>query len=216
VARSEFVERIVTLPFLLLLVCLLAAPSAAEARGKAIPKGGRRLVARLDSLQVEQRWRPGEAIDWRTGQPDPASIRLRGHCSAFVAAACAELGIYILRPPDHPEYLLANAQCRWLESEGARHGWERIAGGEEAQRRANRGDLVVVCFQNPERDDPGHIAIVRPGRKSLRRFEREGPDVIQAGAVNARQISVRRAFRRHAKVWRDETLHYYAHGLGET
>lgn len=215
-APSALTERVVATPFVLLFACLLLGPSGAEAGARTLTENGRQLAARLDGLPVEERWRSGEAVDWRTGQPDPTAAPLRGHCSAFVAAACAELGVYILRPPDHPERLLANAQCRWLESEGPRHGWERLADGEEAQRRANRGELVVVCYQNPDRDDPGHIAVVRPGRKSLRRFEREGPDVIQAGAVNARQVSVRRAFLRHAISWRVDALHYYAHELGET
>ena len=78
-------------------------------------------------------------------------------------------------------------------------------------RRKARATVVVVCYQNRERDDPGHIASVRPGNKSRRLIESEGPDVMQAGAVNAREISVRQAFRRHLKAWREGRLHYYVH-----
>ena len=39
------------------------------------------------------------------------------HCSAFVASFSKQLGVYMLRPPDHSPTLLANAQMRWLSCE---------------------------------------------------------------------------------------------------
>jgi hypothetical protein len=181
------------------------------ARATAITAGGRRLAAVLDSMEVEQHWLRGQPVDWRTGEIDPAARPLKGHCSAFVAAVCATLDLYLLRPPEHDEWLLANAQCAWLAEEGPAQGWTRVEDGIEAQRLANQGRLVLACYQNPERDDPGHIAVVRPCAKSLSRLKAEGPDVTQAGARNYRRTTVRNGFRLHAKAWQRGKLVYYAH-----
>jgi hypothetical protein len=194
-----------------MLVCVLIST---QVRAEAISPEGRRLAAALDHLKVENRWLPGDSVDWRTGLHDSSARPLTGHCSAFVAAACATLGVYILRPPEHDEWLLANAQCRWLEEEGQRRGWRRVDSGLEAQRLANNGTLVVACFRNPDRDDPGHIAVVRPAVKSAARVETEGPDLIQAGGRNYRRTSAKNGFRLHAQAWRDSRILYYSHGIG--
>jgi hypothetical protein len=194
-------------PFALLLSCLIPSP----ARGETISVQGQRLVDVLDSLRVEQHWLPGEPVDWRTGEVDPASKALSGHCSAFVAAVCATRDIYILRPPAHDESLLANAQCEWLQAEGPREGWTRVDDGATAQRLANYGHVVVACYRNPDADDAGHIAIVRPSTKSGRRIEAEGPDLTQAGAHNYRRTSAKSGFRLHPEAWTGSEILYYSH-----
>ena len=60
-------------------------------------------------------------------------------------------------------------------------------------------------------DRPGHIAIVRTGNKTAEQIAAEGPDVIQAGAVNKTSISVKDAFAGHPAAWRDHEIAYYAH-----
>jgi hypothetical protein len=141
-------------------------------------------------MEVESRWLPGDPVNWRTGAYDSASIPLKSHCSAFVAAVCARFDVYILRPPEHSEWLLANAQCDWLESEGAEHGWWRVDDPVIAQRLANRGHLVVAGYRSPDDEEAGHIAVVRPSTKSRATIEAEGPAVIQAGIVNYAGTSV--------------------------
>src|SRR5689334_23147705 len=84
---------------------------------------GEKLSEFLDSLDVTNRWLPNRYVDWTTG----ASLgKYRGgsgtHCSTFVAAAASKLGVYILNPEDQ-QGLLANAQNRWLQSQGAKYGW---------------------------------------------------------------------------------------------
>jgi hypothetical protein len=133
------------------------------------------------------------------------------HCSAFVAAAAKKLGVYILRPPEHGQKLLANAQNEWLAAEGPTHGWHKLADAREAQADANRGLLVVASYRNHHDDRPGHIAIVRPGTKTPAQIAAEGPDVIQAGAVNATSISIKAGFAGHPAAWRDNEIAYYAH-----
>jgi hypothetical protein len=49
---------------------------------------------------------------------------------------------------------------------------------------ANQGTLVVVVYESPDSQKPGHIAIVRPSEKSCVRLEESGPQIIQAGQRN--------------------------------
>jgi hypothetical protein len=183
------------------------------ARAEPISADGRRLALVLDGMNVEQRWLPGDGVNWRTGEHDPAARAIKGHCSAFAAAVCAAFDIYILRPPEHSERLLANAQCGWLEQEGPRQGWTRIEDGVTAQSLANLGNLVLACYKNRDRDDPGHIAVIRPSCKSLKKIDSEGPDVTQAGARNHRRTSARIGFRLHARAWNRGEIVYYWHPI---
>lgn len=188
-----------------------ARGATVRARGAIISPQGRRLSAVLDSMQVEQRWLPGTAVEWRTGELDPAGKALASHCSAFVAAVCSACGVYVLRPPDHGEWLLANAQCRWLEDEGPRYGWTRLGGGLAAQRAANRGHLVLACYLNPDRDDPGHVAVVRPSARPDRAVRVDGPDLTQAGIHNFERVCARTAFELHVRPWQPGRIAYYLH-----
>jgi len=79
----------------------------------------------LDAMGVESKWIAGEHVYWDTGLPTGVPETSPGkhtHCSAFVAAAAKNLGVYILRPPEHGQKLLANAQNEWLAEEGAARG----------------------------------------------------------------------------------------------
>ncbi len=168
----------------------------------------------LDAMGVESNWIAGEHVYWDTGLPTGVPETSPGkhtHCSAFVAAAAKNLGVYILRPPEHGQKLLANAQNEWLAEEGAARGWVRLANVDEAQAAANRGLLVVASYHNHHDDRPGHIAILRPGNKTAEQMAAEGPDVIQAGAVNKTSLSIRDGFAGHPAAWRDHEIVYYAH-----
>jgi len=175
---------------------------------------GVRLAQLLDSMQVESHWIAGHHVNWRTGDPDGRPVPLEGHhshCSAFVAAVAAKLGVEILHPPEHTQVLLANAQCEWLGNEGRRVGWEAVATPREAQQLANRGMLVVACHIDPDPTLPGHIAIVRPQALTHRRIEQEGPQVTQAGIENFRSASLAEGFRDHPGAWAHRAIQFYAH-----
>ena len=168
----------------------------------------------LQSLDVEHRWIAGAHVDWRTGLPDGSSEKLPGHhthCSAFVAAAAEKLGAYILRPPEHGQVLLANAQYDWLDEDGAGSGWRRLEGPLEAQAFANRGFLVVATYRSHRDNKPGHIAIVLPGDKSAEEIEAEGPNVMQAATVNSASISLKAGFAGHPHAWAAREVAFYAH-----
>jgi len=197
-----------------------AAPSPSDARPPAsegtVSAAGASLAGFLDSMEVEKHWLAGHHVKWKTGEPDGRPVGSEGvhsHCSAFVAAACSRLGIPILEPPEHPQILLANAQCRWLAKEGSALGWTELGSGLEAQRHANAGELVVACTRNPDPDEPGHIAIVRPAPVSARRIATQGAQVIQAGVRNWNSTSLLRGFEHHRWAWEHGRIRYFAHAV---
>jgi hypothetical protein len=170
----------------------------------------------IDGLDVEHRWPAGKHVSWESGVPDGRPESGAGkhtHCSAFAAAAAKRLGIYVLRPPDHPQLLLANAQYDWLASDGSSRGWQPIAGGLEAQHYANQGWLVLAAYKNHHDDMPGHIAIVRPSDKDAQAISQEGPQVTQAGGTNYRSTALRVGFAGHPAAWTHHEVVYYAHAV---
>jgi hypothetical protein len=202
-------------PFALLLAILLAAGSASADPLTPSAKG-RWLAQKLDSLQVETKWIAGEHVNWRSGLPDGRPETSPGrhtHCSAFVAAAAERLGAYILRPPQHSQVLLANAQFEWLDEAGAGEGWRALADDAAAQSAANAGELVVAAYESRRSDKPGHIAIVRPATRSAAELAAEGPLVVQAGTTNSSAIPLREGFAGHPAAWRDHEVAYYAHEI---
>jgi hypothetical protein len=191
---------------------------AAEAQtdAPAISTKASWIVSSLRSLDVEHRWIAGAHVNWQTGLPDDETETLPGrhtHCSAFVASAAMKLGVYILRPPEHGQVLLANAQYEWLETQGASHGWRRVDGPEQAQALANRGDLVVASYRSHLSNKPGHIAIVLPGSKSDAQIEAEGPDVMEAANSNNFSTPLATGFAGHPRAWGGHEVVFYAHAV---
>jgi hypothetical protein len=196
------------------LLAALAFPGAAPAADDAVTPQAQQIFREIDAMGVESKWIAGEHVYWESGLPTGVPETSPGkhtHCSAFVAAAAKKLGIYILRPPEHGQQLLANAQNDWLAQEGLAHGWRKLADAREAQAAANRGMLVVASYHNHHDDRPGHIAIIRPGTKTSEQIAAEGPDVTQAGSKNATSISIKAGFAGHPAAWRDNEIAYYAH-----
>jgi len=184
-----------------------------------ITPAGDRLASTLDSMEVESLWLAHEHVNWETGEPDRgASDEGPGnhtHCSAFAAAAAKKFGVYLLRPPEHGQLLLANAQAEWLAGGvGRQAGWRSVPNMREAQRLANQGQLVVVLYQNPDSHVPGHIAIVRPSEKSAQALDENGPEIIQAGEHNHNRIGVRIGFENHPGAW-PNGVRYYMHPLSQ-
>jgi hypothetical protein len=165
-------------------------------------------------MDVENHWPAHEHVNWETGDPDRGG-EYEGvghtHCSAFAAAAAKKLGVYLLRPPEHGQKLLANAQVDWLAgAKGREHGWLPVRDQREAQSLANRGDLVVVVFPNPDREKPGHVAVVRPSEKNKRELLKDGPQITQVGTHNHTSSVVRIGFSSHPGAFPDG-VRYYVH-----
>lgn len=195
---------------------LVASAAWAGPATETVAPSGRWLAAQLEALGVESKWIAGHHIDWRSGLPDGRPERGNGrhtHCSAFVAAAAEQLGVHILRPPEHGQVLLANAQFEWLGEDGADEGWRPLRDGEAAQAAANAGDFVVAAYESHRDDKPGHIAILKPAPRSEAELAADGPLVIQAGTVNSAAVSLRAGFSGHPAAWRDHEVRYYAHAV---
>lgn len=195
-----------------LVTALVGLPASAQPCCGSLTPNGERLLQRLDSSGVDHLWLPYKHVHWETGEidDDPYGKPAATHCSAFVAAFSKQLGVYILRPPDHSPTLLANAQMRWLSFDGASSGWRRLPDAAAAQRSANLGNLVVAAYENPDPHRAGHIAFVRPGTPDAARLAAEGPDVTQAGATNAISMPLRRAFSHHPGAWPGQ-IRYFEH-----
>ena len=195
------------------LVFILSLSGIASARADEIQPAGKLLAAKLDAMDVEHHWLPGKVVAWKTGNPLKEGTIAKGHthCSAFAAEACRRLGVYILRPPEHATTLLANAQYDWLFNAGKKEGWSQVHDGQRAQHLANEGNIVVAVFKECDPQRPGHVAIVRPSVKSAERIQAEGPQIIQAGAQNARSTSLRTGFSHHPAAWSQQKVRYFAH-----
>jgi len=201
---------------LLAAAVVVAGAAFADPASQSVSPKGQWLAAQLDGMGVETKWLAGLHIDWRSGLPDgrlELSPGRHTHCSAFVAAAAEALGVHILRPPEHSQVLLANAQFEWLGEEGAAEGWSALANGEAAQVAANAGELVVAAYESHRSDTPGHIAIVKPAARSAAELAAEGPLVIQAGNFNSDAISLRAGFAGHPLAWNHQEVRYYAHPI---
>lgn len=176
-----------------------------------ITEKGKELRTFLNDMDVENYWLSGKQVNWKTGKP----IDKEGatHCSAFVAAAAYRLNIYILRPPEHGQKLLANAQQNWLKSDGADYGWNEIYGFSNAQSFSNKGYLVVASYKNHNPEKSGHIAIVRPFEKSTSKLESEGPQIIQAGGTNYNSVSLKTGFKGHPSAMGNNEILFFVHSI---
>jgi hypothetical protein len=200
-----------------LLVCLVVFASL-PCWAEEISPAGHWLARKLDAMDVEHHWLAKQTVSWKTGEPLAKQTGTSAtHCSAFVAAACMRLGVYVLRPPEHSTTLLANAQYDWLyesgKEHGKRHGWTWLRDGHRAQHFANQGNLVVAVYKEGDPKHPGHIAIVRPSTKSDELIDAEGPQIIQAGAHNASSTSLKQGFIHHPAAWEQQKVRYFAHRI---
>ena len=223
-AWTENMMTFRTLSRFVLLLTLAFVPPLVHAQGHERPSccgpitpAGERLSSVLDSMNVESLWLVHEHVNWETGEPDRgpdyAGPATHTHCSAFAAAAAKRFGIYLLRPPEHGQVLLANAQYDWLSSDAGRQaGWRPAGGAREAQRLANEGSFVLAVFQNPDAHTPGHVAVVRPSKRSMDTLLADGPELIQAGQHNHNKVNARIAFENHPGAFPDG-IRYYVHSI---
>jgi len=191
------------------------APPAADNAlccGTITPEG-RKLAAFIDSMDVEHHWLNHHRINWKTGHEVRSGFQQKDtHCSAFAAAASYRLHVYLLRPPEHSQEQLANAQGRWLATEHARaEGWVPVD-MTEAQRRANRGEFVVGVFAEADPHHHGHIVVIRPAEKTNAEMAQDGPQDAMAGTNNYNSHPVAQSFGSHQGAW-PGGIRYYAHTI---
>jgi len=202
----------------LLIICLLIVSTSYCQQLLKITPDGQKLKDSYLSMNVENLWIAEHHINWETGMPDMPEARqgIKTHCSAFVAAACERLDIYILRPPQHGQVLLANAQAMWLNSdEAGKTGWQELKDDdslyENAQRLANEGKIVVAICKNPDHSKPGHVALVMPSERPIVLLEQEGPEIIMAGTHNHNYIALINGFKSHITSWPSHDIQFFVH-----
>ncbi len=215
---SETSKLIVVLVVALSLCCPFGATPSAESVGSGmrISPSGKALENMLDSMRVDELWLAGHHVNWKTGMPDGRPYLKKGahtHCSAFVAAVADRLGIYILRPPEHSQIHLANAQVDWLRVEGNAHGWRDVGSGQEAQKQANEGFLVIAAYKTRNPEKPGHIVVVRPDAKSTEMLLEEGPQITQASTNNFSSTTLRSGFRYHPGAFEHGKIVFFSHDI---
>jgi hypothetical protein len=201
-----------TLAFLLLLMVPVGLLAQREL---PINRDGEALKAFYHNLDVEHLWIAGSHVNWETGEADKpdATSGNHTHCSAFVAAACKRLNTYILRPPEHKQQLLANAQYDWLATREAQsNGWRLLTGNNQyvqAQQLANEGKLVVAVCKNPDETKPGHTALVMPSHCRMDNVMEDGPFLIMAGTHNFNKIAMKNGFKSHITEWPSNGIALY-------
>jgi hypothetical protein len=178
-----------------------------------ISDAGARLLVTLDQSDVEHLWLPHQHVNWETGIPEAGGLVYNSHCSAFAAAISKRLDVYMLRPPEHSPVLLASAQTAWFShAAGKQAGWYPVENVQQAQTLSNAGELVVASYESQNPRKPGHIAIVRPSRKSAAALAEDGPEITQAGAKNYADTNVRTGFRHHDQTGPNGVL-YFGHAV---
>ena len=197
---------------LFIFFAFITLTSFAQNTTTAITPNGQKLIKLLDSTHLDRLWRKGYTIDWLTGVSIAKTSSTATHCSAFGAAFAYNLGIYLLRPPQHAQTLLANAQCIWLTDSCTKYGWKKVATALEAQNAADSGYLVVIGYQSPNANTSGHLAVVRPAVKTLTLLQAEGPQETQSGDTNAISISEKLGFSAHPLAFPNGVI-YYRHNI---
>ena len=179
-----------------------------------IDASGIKLLKFYKQLNVENLWQKGVHVNWETGEADNpnATKNIKTHCSSFAAAACKHLHIYLLRPPEHKESLLANAQYEWLSTEeAAKDGWEKLPSNDykTIQEKANSGFVVIAVWKNPSPHLSGHIALIMPQNIDAEKLSEKTIKIIQAGRINSSHISLEEGFKKHIKSWQNSTIVFY-------
>jgi hypothetical protein len=172
----------------------------------------------LDQADVAHHWPAGVNVDWRSGDPNGKPVQHpehATHCSAFVASLAERLRVPLLRPPEHPNHQLANAQFDWLMGESGRsNGWVPVPTPLEAQQRANRGEWVLAVYRAAQEGHSGHIAVVRPAVKTASDIQADGPQITQAGTHNYESATLAAGFDQHPRAWGTvRAVRFFAHTL---
>ena len=115
-------------------------PVIKEGQGIPISRAGAILAGRLDAMDVENHWLPGQNVSWRTGnavddEPGPAN-----NGCAFVAAVCKRFRVALAEPA--PDNLFPESQIDWLVNEGTgAAGWPSTATSKRSSWRTRAGWL---------------------------------------------------------------------------
>ena len=180
-----------------------------------INKNGLKLANFINSLDVENKWKKNQYIDWYSGETINTINKLNSyysHCSSYVASICKRLNIPIHGPEFNiPTEGLANKQYLWLLENGESYGWYKINKNNQieneinAQLMANNGYLVIVCHYHLINKNKGHIAIVKPSEIDTHDIIKYGCMIAQSGKINSSNMYLINGFRNK----RNECKYFY-------
>ena len=164
--------------------------------GLPISAQGAILAQRLDGMDVENHWLPGQDVSWRTGNPVNDDPGPSSNGSQFVAAVCARLKVVMAEPASNNLY--PDSQYNWLVNEGTGSGWVALGGDVEAQLLANQGWVVVAAWKSStpasDRSMAGQTAVVHPNGAPVEAVADRGPAITVAGPQNHSNIALKDAF----------------------
>ncbi|HXY36270.1 MAG TPA: hypothetical protein VEI07_18685 [Planctomycetaceae bacterium] len=171
-------------------------PAIQEGQGLPISRTGAILAERLDGMDVENHWLPGQDVSWKTGNPVDDNPGPASNGSEFVAAVCARMKVVIAEPV--PENFFPDMQYDWLVDVGTASGWVAVGGDVEAQLLANQGWVVVAAWKAPtqtsDRSLDGQMGIVHPDSKPVEAVADRGPTITVAGQQNYANIALKDSF----------------------
>ena len=93
---------------ILAVVGLALTMGAAQGQVSEVARRGHALSQELDAMNVERLWLSGRDVDEKTGATRTTPVIKDGsltHCGAFVAAACARLGVDLLGRVPEPRLM---------------------------------------------------------------------------------------------------------------
>lgn len=146
----------------------------------------------LTSLDVENKWKQEQSINWLTGETITDITKINQldswftHCSSFVSSVCNQLNIPILMPPEFRTEGLANKQCKWLNTQGYKHGWLQIS-LHDIKKYVDANYFIIACQYCENDSNCGHVAIVVD-------ISDDVPYVCQAGKKNSSYMCLYDAF----------------------
>lgn len=130
-----------------------------------LPRSRGALLAVVEQLDVEH------AADLQR-RTLPGSSKQATFCNWAIERALTALGVYV------PKGLLARQQIQFLAGIGGRaDGWLCVL-ELEAQQSAERGEVVIATWLNPDQTLSSHVALVVPAIGAT------GTHVMQAGSHN--------------------------------
>jgi hypothetical protein len=174
-------------------------------RSIPINKNGIKLSTFINSLDVENKWKRNNYIDWYSGETINIVNKLNSfysHCSSFVASVCKRLNIPIYGPEFNvPTEGLANKQYQWLFEYGEIYGWKHINNQNQleneifAQLMANNGYIVIVCHYHLINKNKGHIGVIKPYEIGIHDIIKYGCIIAQSGKRNSSNMYLVDGFR---------------------
>jgi hypothetical protein len=175
-------------------------PTISENQPLPVSRTGTLLAERLDGMDVENHWLPGQDVSWKTGNAVDDNSGAASNGCEFVAAVCARLKVVMAEP--EADNFFPDRQFDWLVNEGTGSGWVAVGGDVEAQLLANQGWVVVAAWKAPtpqgDRSLDGEMAIVHPDSKPVEAVADRGPTITVAGQQNHGNIALKDSFPQSA------------------